>query len=184
MHKDFNILIKKAAKGHKQSQFELYEQFYGYCMSVSLRFCDDRESAKEIVHDAFIKAFAKLENILSENAFKPWLRRIVINTAIDHYRKNKHEMHHLDVVEHDTIDLSENVMDKLSVDDIYKAIALLPPAYRMVFTLYAVEGFKHEEIAIKLGINIGTSKSNLSKARIKLQKILLDMQAIKLVSNG
>jgi RNA polymerase sigma factor (sigma-70 family) len=76
------------------------------------------------------------------------------------------------------------VMDKLSAEDIFKGIAQLPRGYRMVFTLYAVEGFKHEEIGIKLGITTGTSKSNLSKARIKLQKILLDMQAIKIVRNG
>jgi RNA polymerase sigma factor (sigma-70 family) len=184
VHKDLNISLKKAAKGHKKSQFELYEQFYGYCMSVALRYSDDRENAKEIVHDAFIKAFAKLENILTESAFKPWLRRIVVNTAIDHFRKHQHEQHHLDIVDHDAVDMSENVMDKLSAEDIFKGIAQLPRGYRMVFTLYAVEGFKHEEIGIKLGITTGTSKSNLSKARIKLQKILLNMQAIKIVRNG
>lgn len=184
MHNNLKRILKRAAKGHKQSQYELYESFYGYCMSVSLRFCDSREEAKEVVHDSFIKAFAKLGSVVSEDSFKPWLRRIVVNTSIDYYRKNATEVHHLDIIEHDSIDVTENAIDKLSAEDIFKAIALLPPGYRMVFTLYAVEGYKHDEIGEKLGISTGTSKSNLSKARAKLQKLILEMNEVKEVSNG
>ncbi len=168
-------LIKKAAKGHQQSQMALYESFYGYCMSVALRFSESREDAKEIVHDAFIKAFAKLDTVDSASSFKPWLRRIVVNTSIDEFRRKKTESYHLDVVEHDTIDLTEDALQKLSAENLFAMIAELPPAYRMVFTLYAVEGYKHEEIAQKLGISVGTSKSNLSKARAKLQKLIIEI---------
>lgn len=184
MYDNLKRILKRAAKGHKQSQYKIYEGFYGYCMSVSLRFSSSREEAKEIVHDAFIKAFAKLDSVVSPDSFKPWLRRIVVNTSIDYYRRSNKEMHHLDIADHDTYDLNENALDKLSVENIYEAIAMLSPAYRMVFTLYAVEGYKHEEIGEKLGISTGTSKSNLSKARVKLQRIILEMDVVKQVSNG
>ncbi|MDW3192912.1 MAG: RNA polymerase sigma factor [Cytophagales bacterium] len=177
-------LLKKAQKGDQRSQFELYEQFYGYAMSVALRFCDSREVAKEVVHDGFIKAFAKLASVTGEDSFKPWLRRIIVNTAIDYHRKEMSRGVHMDIVEHDVVDVSEDSLSKLSAEDIFEAIKLLPPAYRMVFTLYAVEGFKHEEIAQKLNISVGTSKSNLSKARVKLQGILSQMETPKLMSNG
>ncbi len=167
-------LIKKASRGHQQSQMALYEHYYGYCMSVALRFCESREDAKEIVHDAFVKAFAKLHTV-DKSAFKPWLRRIVVNTAIDEFRRNKVHSHHLDVVEHDAPDLSEDALSRLSAEDLFTLIGQLAPAYRMVFTLYAIEGFKHEEIAKKLGISVGTSKSNLFKARARLQKQILDI---------
>lgn len=184
MQSDLKNLIKKAAKGHQQSQYALYEEFYGYCMSVSLRFGESREEAKEIVHDAFLKAFNKLDSVEKAESFKPWLRRIVVNTSIDYYRKNAHTTHHLDVAEHDTSDLSEDVLARLSAEDIHAAIAQLPPAYRMAFTLYAVEGYKHEEIGQKLGISIGASKSNLSKARAKLQRLIAEMEETNGVSHG
>ena len=168
-------LIKKASKGHQQSQMALYEQYYGYSMSVALRFSESREDAKEIVHDAFIKVFAKLGAVDNVNTFKPWLRRIVVNTAIDEFRRKKTTSHHLDIVDHDAPDLSEDALSRLSAEDLFEIIGQLPPAYRMVFTLYAIEGFKHEEIAQKLGISVGTSKSNLSKARAKLQKQILQI---------
>jgi DNA-directed RNA polymerase specialized sigma24 family protein len=91
-------LIKKASRGHRQSQIALYESYYGYCMSVALRFADNRENAQEIVNDAFLKALAKLDTVLNEASFKPWLRRIVINVSIDYYRKDRGRMHYLDIV--------------------------------------------------------------------------------------
>ena len=181
---DLKKLLKKAQNGDQRSQFQLYEQFYGYAMSVALRFCNSREVAKEVVHDGFIKAFAKLASVAGEDSFKPWLRRIVVNTAIDYHRKEISRGVHMDIVDHDAVDVSEDSLARLSAEDIYEAIKLLPPAYRLVFTLYAVEGYKHEEIAQKLGIGVGTSKSNLSKARVKLQGILSQMETPKLMSNG
>ena len=184
MQNDLKKVLKKAAKGHKQSQLRVYEDYYGYCMSVALRFSESRDEACEIVHDAFLKAFNKLDSLTSADSFKPWLRRIVVNTALDYYRKNINQVHHLDVIEHDTVSLDENALQQLSAEDIYSAIAQLPNAYRMVFTLYAIEGFKHEEIANQLGISTGTSKSNLSKARAKLQGIIIAMDAERGVSHG
>lgn len=153
-------------------------------MSVALRFSESRDEACEIVQDGFLKAFNKLGSLTNTDSFKPWLRRIVVNTALDYYRKNINQVHHLDVIEHDTVSLEEDALQRLSAEDIYAAVSQLPHAYRMVFTLYAIEGFKHEEIANQLGISIGTSKSNLSKGRAKLQRIILSMEVERRVSHG
>lgn len=184
MQSDLKKILRKAAKGHRQSQVHLYEDYYGYCMSVALRFSESRDEACEIVHDSFLKVFNKLNSLTNAASFKPWLRRIVVNTALDYYRKNANQVHHLDVIEHDTVSLEENALQQLSAEDIYEAISKLPQAYRMAFTLYAIEGFKHEEIADRLGISVGTSKSNLSKARVKLQGIILSMEEETEVSHG
>ena len=181
---DLKKVLKRASKGHQQSQLVLYEDYYGYCMSVALRFSNSREESKEIVHDAFIKAFAKLKSVAKAESFKPWLRRIVVNTAIDYYRKRPQDVQPLDVLDNKVSEINEDALSKLSAEEIYGAIAKLPPAYRMVFTLYAIEGYKHEEIAEKLGISSGTSKSNLSKARVKLQKSILDMYEVHEVNHG
>lgn len=184
MENDLKKVLKKAAKGHRQSQLHLYEGYYGYSMSVALRFSDSREDACEIVHDAFLKVFNKLGTLADTNSFKPWLRRIVVNTSLDYYRKKTNQIHHLEVVEHDTVSVNEDALQQLSAEDIYAAIAQLPTAYRIVFTLYAIEGFKHEEIANRLNISVGTSKSNLSKARVKLQGIIADMETERRVDHG
>ncbi|WP_245907017.1 RNA polymerase sigma factor [Reichenbachiella versicolor] len=175
--------MKKAAKGHRKSQVALYEDFYGYAMSVGLRFSDTREEAQEIVHDSFIKAFGKLDTITNADSFKPWFRRIIVNTSIDFFRKKRLEIGQLDVVENEVADLNEDALSQMSAQEILDAIQQLTPGYRMVFTLYAIEGYKHDEIAKELGISVGASKSNLSKARQKLQKMLLD-SGRKEVSNG
>ncbi len=184
MQGDLKKVLKKAAKGHKQSQLRLYEDFYGYCMSVALRFSQTRDDAGEIVHDSFLKAFNKLDSLTNASSFKPWIRRIVVNTALDYNRRNINQVHHLDVIEHDTVSLEADALERLSADDIYEAISQLPHAYRTVFNLYAIEGFKHEEIAHRLGISIGTSKSNLSKARVKLQGIILSMEEERGLNHG
>lgn len=167
-------LINKAIKGHESSQHQLYVMYYGYCISIALRFARYREDAQDIVHDAFVKVLTKLESFDQTQPFKSWIRRIVVNVAIDRYRRDSRQVHSLDVVDDESSDFTENALDRLSADEILEAIATLPPAYRMVFTLYAIEGFKHDEIAQKLGISVGSSKSNLSKARGKLRKLITD----------
>lgn len=181
---DLEKIIKKASKGHEKSQLRLFEDFYGYAMSVGLRYASNDEDVREIVHDSFIKAFNKLESISDASSFKPWFRRIIINTSIDHFRKHRHEMHQQDLDDYDTEDLQESVIEKMSAEDILALVQKLSPAYRMVFTLYAVEGYKHEEIAQQLGITAGTSKSNLAKARARLQKMVLDEFQFSKTSHG
>lgn len=143
-------------------------------MGVCLRYSKSREEAVEIVNDGFIKIFNNLKKYQYGKSFKSWLRRVMINASIDHYRKNEKHYHSLDISHAQFQITSENAFDKLSAKEIIEKVQKLPPSYRMVFNLYVIEGYKHEEIAAKLSISTGTSKSNLSIARNKLQKMLMD----------
>ena len=143
-------------------------------MSICLRYSRTREEAVEILNDGFVKIFTKLHKYTKGLSFKGWLRRVMINAAIDYYRRNEKHYNSMDI-SHAQYEVSnvENALDKLSAQEIIEAIQSIPPSYRMVFNLFVIEGYKHEEIANQLNISIGTSKSNLAIARNKLQKILL-----------
>lgn len=142
-------------------------------MGICLRYSRTREEAVEILNDGFIKIFTKLDHYSKGLSFKGWLRRVLINSAIDYFRRNERHYHSLDISHVYYESASENIIDKLSEEVIIAAIQRLPPSYRMVFNLYVIEGYKHEEIANQLNISVGTSKSNLAIARNKLKKILI-----------
>jgi len=171
--KELQGIIKQCIKGDKKAQHELFKYCYSFALSISSRYCSDSEEAKEVLSDGLLKVFSHLHRYSPDLSFGGWVRRIMINTAIDHYRKNKryHESQ-LDVSHVKDIAANEETISMLQSEDILKLVQKLPPAYRMVFTLFAVEEYTHKEIAEKLGITEGTSKSNLSKARLKLQKDL------------
>ena len=140
----------------------------------------------EIVNDGFMKIFKKLDKYSPGLSFKGWLRKVMINSAIDYYRRNEKHYHSLDISHGKYETSGETILDKLSEQDIIEAIQRLPPSYRMVFNLYVIEGYKHEEIANQLNISVGTSKSNLAIARNKLQKIVIAEQGERLTrkNNG
>ena len=178
-NKEFYELLKRCKKGHRQSQDRLYLAFYSYAISIALRYSRDREEAIEIVNDAFVKVFTNLSKYTAGLSFKGWLRRIVINAAIDYYRRNERHYHNVDI-SYARYELDEeDILDKISSEEITALIQELPPSYRIVFNLYAIEGFKHSEIANKLGISEGTSKSNLSAARTKLQAAIIKLRNIR-----
>lgn len=142
-------------------------------MGVCLRYSRTRDEAIEILNDGFLKIFTKLDKYSHGLSFKGWLRKIMINSAIDYFRRNEKHYHSLDISHAHYESTNENILDQLSEQEIISAIQRLPPSYRMVFNLFAIEGYKHEEIANMLNISVGTSKSNLSVSRNKLQKMLL-----------
>lgn len=155
-------------------------------MGICLRYSRTREEALEIVNDGFMKIFKKLDKYSPGLSFKGWLRKVMINSAIDYYRRNEKHYHSLDISHGKYETSGETILDKLSEQDIIEAIQRLPPSYRMVFNLYVIEGYKHEEIANQLNISVGTSKSNLAIARNKLQKIVITEQGERLThkNNG
>ena len=159
--------------GNRNSQDRLYKDYYGYAMGICLRYARSRDEAIEIVNDGFFKIFTKLDKYTRGRSFKGWLRKVMINSAIDYYRRNEKHYATLNISHVNYAEKSATALDKLSENEIIAAIQLLPPSYRMVFNLFVIEGFRHEEIAEQLGISIGTSKSNLAIARSKLQKILI-----------
>jgi len=147
--------------------------FYAYGMSITLRYAESRDEAAEILNDAFMKVFTNIKDFNTDKPFKPWLRRIIINTAINHYHKNKQyrEMDSVDIAE-ESLGKSEKIIPGISYEEIIEMVQQLSPAYRTVFNLFVIEGFKHREIAEMLDIAVGTSKSNLAKAKKNLQAIL------------
>jgi RNA polymerase sigma-70 factor (ECF subfamily) len=167
-------LLAGCLRNQRQSQELLYKQFYGYAMSVCLRYAPTRDSALEVLNDGFLKVFTRLDQYDPAQPFKGWLRRIMINAAVDHYRQEvrHHNQENLDqadqLVATDTID----AYSQLAHEDLLMLIQRLSPAYRLVFNLYVMDGFTHEEIAGHLGISIGASKSNLARARENLRQLL------------
>ncbi|HEU4607447.1 MAG TPA: RNA polymerase sigma factor [Chitinophagaceae bacterium] len=173
-------LVLGCKQNNRSSQKELYYLFRSYAMSICYRYAHRVEDAEELVNESFIKLFKHIEQFDEERkedltmALKAWFKRIIINTCIDRYRKKKQhpDESHLEIASERMADHAENGIDILSYKEIIEAIRLLPPSYRTVFNLFVIEGMTHEQIATRLRISIGASKSNLSKAREQLRKLL------------
>ena len=171
-------LIAGCRKNKEASQLKLYRLYFSYGMGICLRYAQNRDSALEMLNDGFLKVFQKIDQFDSTKAFKPWFRKIIVNAAIDYYRKYDQgkNIELLLTQEHPAV--RNEALDKLEFDDLMEIMQALPPAYRMVFNLYVVEGLPHAEIADQLNISVGTSKSNLSKARVKIKELLTSSQGI------
>jgi RNA polymerase sigma factor (sigma-70 family) len=172
-------IIEGCVKAKRESQKELYKIYYGFSMGICMRYCKHKDEAVEIVNDGFLKIFKTVSNFIPkyENydaSLMGWIKKVMVFTAIDHYRKNykQHAAVELDAVHFEITDTFESSIDRMSYKEIIALVQLLSPTYRTVFNLYVIDGFKHEEISKKLNISIGTSKSNLSKARINIQNML------------
>ncbi|RMF22343.1 MAG: RNA polymerase sigma factor [Bacteroidetes bacterium] len=164
--------IEGCLNGRRDCQEGLYKHFFGYSIHLCLRYSDSYEEAEEILNDGWMKVFTKLEQYDPELPFKSWLRRILINAAVDYHRKfKKHKSVQTDLEGVDA-PFDAHILEQLSYEEVLEAVQQLPPAYRLVFNLYVMEGFKHHEIAEMLDISVGTSKSNLSRAKEKLQQYL------------
>lgn len=160
-------------------------------MAICDRYANKQEDAVEILNDGFLKIFKEIHKYKPAytdvvSSFKGWLRKIMVYTAIDNFRKNhKHQMvTQLDNVVYQVATASEDAIEKLSYEEIIRAVQNLSPGYRTVFNLFVIEGLSHEEIANHLDVSIGTSKSNLSKARKQLQKILFKQNEISIAKNA
>ena len=187
MHRDqinIKLILEGCLRGNRNSQRRLYEHFYGYAMSICLRYSSTREEAVEVLNDAFLKVFSHLHQYDPNCEFKPWLRRILINKAIDYHRKYKHKISWVELSPKiDLADLTVALPPTLLEQDMLPILQQLPPAYRMVFNLYVMEGYKHQEIAEQLGISVGTSRSNLLRAKAKLRTLLIKKSSKRLKQN-
>lgn len=164
--------ISACVNKERWAQKQLYEQHYSKMMGVCLRYSNNREDALDILHDGFIKVFKNISKYQPGTSISAWIRRIMVNTSIDFYRKNIRRR--TEDIEQ-AYDLSGDEVDAISQcseKEILIAVQMLSPAYRTVFNLYVIEGFSHKEIADQLGITESTSRSNLVKARLKLKTTL------------
>lgn len=171
------LRIEKLIKGCKEqdraSQKELYKSFYGYAMGICMRYSDSKEEAQEIMNDGFMKVFKHIKGYQLDKPFKPWFTRILINTAIDSFRK-KEKLMAMETRIDDSTDFEsrQSVEEDIAYEEILEIVRKLPARYRTVFNLRAIEGYQHDEIAEMLGISVGTSKSNYARAKKKLQQYL------------
>jgi RNA polymerase sigma factor (sigma-70 family) len=166
-------IIKGCIEQDRASQYLLYKAFYSYCMAICRRYSLNDYDAADVLNDGFLKVFTHIAKYDSTKPFKSWIGRIITNTAIDHYRMNLKFSDHEDVSMYENIGDTEVVSKDLAYKDLLVLVQSLSPAYRTVFNLYAIDGYSHEEIASLLNISVGTSKSNLFKARQKLQEKVL-----------
>jgi len=164
--------INSCIRNEREGQQALYKHFYGFAMGICLRYANNRLDAAGILNDGFFKVFKNIEKYEKDKPFKAWLGRIITNTAIDYYRANLKFADHADISDYNEIIQEQSVYTKLAYEDLLALVQKLTPAYRTVFNLFAIDGYSHEEISDMLAISVGTSKSNLFKARQKLQDML------------
>jgi RNA polymerase sigma factor (sigma-70 family) len=172
-------IIDGCIANNRRSQEQLFKLFYGKMLPVCLRYISDRDSAQEVLQEGFIKVFEKLEAFDHKGSFEGWIRRIIANTAIDTIRKSKKNPFLTDDdndfklgASDPMIEIEEMELTDIKAQFALEAIQKLSPAYRTVFSLFVLEDYSHKEISEILGISEGTSKSNLAKAKMNLQRII------------
>lgn len=172
-------IIKGCVKGEQRCQQMLYDMLSSKMFSVCLRYASDYNAAQDLLQEGFVKVFRNIEKFRGEGSFEGWVRRIVVNTAIEHYRKqvNLYALHDSNVNSFEYFE--GNALEGLKHDDILKMIQKLSHGYRTVFNLYVIEGYSHKEIGEMMGISEGTSKSQLARARYLLQKMIMESNHIK-----
>lgn len=167
--REIHQLVQGSTREDPAAQRALYTAAYPYGLTVALYYSDSRQSAEEVLQDSFLKLFQTLPHLdeLPQH-FRPWFRRIVVNTAIDAYRRRQRDLR---IVPLPAPAVHNAAVDRLNTEDLYRLLQGLPPSYRLVFNLYVLEGFSHSEIADRLNISVGSSKSNLHKARRHLKRL-------------
>lgn len=165
-------LVKNCKSGELRYQELLYKHFYSYAMGIGMRYLSNRDDAMEVVNDSFIKAFKGIKFYNENQSFRGWLRKIVVNTAIDLKRKNLKHSENLDIDQAVYIGKPAAIIDELSAKDILKLLNDLPEIHRMVFNLYELDGYNHDEIGAMLNIPVSSSRVYLSRAKEKLRFFL------------
>ncbi len=181
------VLLEGCKKNDRSSQQELYHLLSSYAMGICLCYAENQQEAEELLQEGFMKLYKNIQKFETNrhadqlSALKGWFKRILINTCIDQFRKNRHNIMTYTINEEFDMPAvnQATAIDQLSYKELVDAIRQLSPGYRQVFNLFVIEGLTHEDIAEKLGISIGTSKSNLSKAREKMKKIIVQLIRIK-----
>jgi len=170
-------IIELSAKHDRKAQQVLYDRYSRLLLGICLRYASDKAEAEDILQDSFLKIFFNIKEYSGSGSFIGWLRKVAVNTAITHYHKNLKYRYHVEIGDYISIETGVKSFEEdfFTSDELYKVLNELPAGYRMVFNLYAVEGYKHKEIAEKLGIDTNTSKSQYSRAkaviRDKLEKL-------------
>ena len=173
-------LIRGCIKEEAACQKEVFNRYAGRMLGVCNRYARNSADAEDILQDAFIKIFEKIHQFKFEGSFEGWVRRIMVNTALKKYslRRYEKEVSGYEVKDRDESGMEPSAYSHLTQKELMELINNLPDGYRMIFNLYVIEGYQHEEISEMLGIQAGTSRSQLVKARVMLQKQILELQKV------
>lgn len=166
-------LLQNCLQGDRKAQRQLYDRFSRTMMGVCLRYSENRQMAEDVLQDGFIQVFQKLETFKGEGSLEGWIRRIMVNTALNHFRHLKKQPLNMEILPEDSgSEVQQSAIEQMSAKELVQMIQSMPEGYRTVFNMYAIEGFNHKEIGQLLGISAGTSKSQYSRAKIHLQKMI------------
>lgn len=185
------MLVKEIISGcirkDRASQHLLYKEFYSYCMGICKRYSISDFEAADVLNNGFLKIFNNIDKYDPAKPIKAWISKIIVNTAIDHYRTNLRFNTYDDISEYEHQGTAAVVYEQIAYKELLMLVQSLSPSYRVVFNMYAIDGYSHDEIAKTLNISVGSSKSNLFKARQRLQEMIRDMEPLnakmKVVSN-
>ena len=169
-------LIRDCKKGKSYAQKAVYDKYASMMMAVCIRYIKDQMEAEHVMVGGMVKVFKKIDQFQEEGSFEGWIRRIMVNESLMYLRKHKPMSRDMDIDELHEEPNADVLSEALNADDLMQMVEALPVGYRTVFNLYAIEGYKHDEIAEMLGISTGTSKSQLNRARKLLQKQLIERE--------
>lgn len=169
---DLDVILRGCRHRQRQDQHQLYKLFYPYGLSIAIRYVDDKDQAISVVNDAFLKVFKNIKQFKEGAPFKPWFRKILVNTAINQLKKQQKYRKEIAMDEAKDIADREEILSQINYRELVALVQSLTSSYRTVFNMYVIDGFRHDEIAKTLGITVSTSKSNLVRARRKLREIL------------
>jgi RNA polymerase sigma-70 factor (ECF subfamily) len=174
-------IIEGCARHNRKAQQVLYDRYSRLLLGVCLRYASDKAEAEDILQDSFLKIYFNINEYSGTGSFVGWLRKVTVNTAITHYHKNLKFRYHVDIDEYvsEETGVSSFEEDLFTSEELFRVLNELPSGYRMVFNLYAVEGYKHKEIAEMLGIDTNTSKSQYSRARAVIREKLEALGKLK-----
>ena len=174
------ILIKECVKANPKAQQKLFEKYAPKMMTVALRYVKNTQEAEDILQDGFVKIFSKIKDFQSEGSFEGWIRRIIVNCALDQLRKNKKFQQDVAVEDVDfRIRQDAFIEEGLMAEDLLKLIQEMPDGYKVVFNMFAIEGYSHKDIADTLGISENTSKSQYSRARQYMRNQLEKLENVR-----
>ncbi len=174
-------IIEGCARHERKAQKVLYEKYSRLLLGVCMRYAGDKAEAEDILQDSFLKIFLRIKDFSGTGSFAGWMRKVVVNTAITHYHLNLKYRYHVDIEEYVANESGSSGFDEdfFTADELFKVLSELPQGYRMIFNLYAVEGYKHKEIAEMMGIDTNTSKSQYSRAKAVLRDKLEQLTKLK-----
>src|SRR3569833_3148678 len=174
-----DTLVNKCKAGERKAQEMLYKQFAAKMLGVCMRYATDRMEAEDMLQNGFIRVFQKMNDYRGEGSFEGWVRRIMVLSSIEYFRKHHKMMQAVDMDEVDEPSVNPMAMANLDAKDLIALIQQLAPGYRMVFNLYAIEGYSHKEIGEIMNITEGASKSQLSRARTILKEQIVNREGNK-----